>query len=429
MERVREVYYDDHGADFGLSGYAGELAGRTGLRLDEDVTLALAAAQAADEDVQLGRDVRTLLESGLPDGTLHTVWLAAARRRFDPAREGTDVRSWLRRVSDACPLQDPERAPDETPGLAEARPVVTEAELRDAVTAEIEANAAGLHLAVAVPDVVPALLRVVRGADADLGLRLFLRVAKSYSVLLGKDAYDRLTDLGRRLAYPPDAVQRALEVRWPPVDPGRRDLGIGRFGVQMLAAVFRGTDWPHLGTVRENLARVIDTDYGDVPGSYAAVLLEDLRRLLDSALSDAALSTLWRAATRRTYVTGQDEFDADVRAWLESVAEECREVLARVDPGYAPYVSPARTDATEAVLRELREAGDDEPADVRAAVPLLVDVVTTVDPDLGFRLLLQLLSAHAVPVTGARRARFLELAGRLGYGPEHVADHLPDPRS
>ncbi|MFE5943622.1 hypothetical protein [Streptomyces sp. NPDC056480] len=429
MARVREVYYYDYGADFGLSGYAGALAGRTGLRLDEDVTLALAAARAADEDVQLGRDARILLESGLPDGALHTVWLAAVRRRFDPALEGTDVRSWLRRVSDACPPRDLERDPYEVASLDEVRPVVAEDELRDAVTAEIEANAAGLGRAVAVPDAVPALLRVVREADADLGLRLFLRVAKSYSVLLGKDAYDRLTELGRRLAYPPDAVQKTLEVRWPPVDPGRRDLGIGRFGVQMLAAVFRGTEWRHLGTVRENVLRVIDADYGDVPGSYAAVLLEDLRRLLDSPLPDTALSTLWRAVTRRTYATGQDEFDADVRAWFELVAAECRELLTAVDPCYLPYVSPARTDAAEAVLRELREAGHGEPADVRAVVPLLADVVTTVDPDLGFRLFLQLLSAHAVPVTGARRARFLELAGRLGYGPEHVEDHLPDPRS
>ncbi|WP_435970398.1 hypothetical protein [Streptomyces sp. Qhu_M48] len=427
MARAREVYYYDHGTDFGLSGFAGALAARTGLRLDERVTLALAARRAEDEDVQLGRDVRLLLDSGLPDEALREVWLAAARRRFDPADEGTDVRAWLRRVSEACPPRVLERDPYEERSLDEVRPTVAEDELREAVAAEIASNRAGLARAVAVPNAVPALLRVVREVDADLGLRLFLRVAKSYSVPLGKESYDRLTALGQRLAYPSDAVHEGLEVHWPPVDPGRRDLGVGRFGAQMLAAVFRGTDWHHEGTVRENILRVIDADHGDVPGSYAAVLLEDARRLLDSALSDPALDALWRAVSRRVRVTGADEFDADVRAWLERVAGECREHLARIDPCYSPYVSSARTELAEPVLREVREAARADVAEVRAVAPVLEDVVTAVDPDLGFRLLLQLLSAYAVPVTGTRRARYLELAERLGYGPEHVEDHLPGP--
>lgn len=426
--RVREVYYYDYGADFGLSGFAGALTARTGLRLDEGVTLALAGAQAEDEDVQLGREARLLLDSALPDEVLRAVWLAAVRHRFDPVEEGADVRGWLRRVSEVCPPRVLERDPYEVTSLDEVRPVVPEEELRAVAAAEVESAAAGFARAVAVPDAVPALLRVVREVDADLGLRLFLRAAKSYSVPFGKEPYDRLVALGDRLAYPAGAVYKGLEVRWPPVDPGRRDLATCRFGVPMLAAVFRGTDWHHLGTVRENVLRIIDDDYGDVPGSCAAVLLEDTRRLLDSSLSDAALTALWRAASRRVYVTGEDEFDTDERAWLERVAGMCREHLAKVDPGYVPYVSPAGTELAEPVLREVRQAVRTDVAEVRAVAQLIEDVVTTVDPDLGFRLLLQLLSAYDVPVSDARRTRYRELAERLGYRPDHVDDHLADPQ-
>ncbi|MEU3477215.1 hypothetical protein ACI2LO_00245 [Streptomyces sp. NPDC033754] len=428
MTRMREVYYYDYGADFGLSGFAGALVDRVGLRLDEGVTLALARARAEDEDVRLGREVRLLLDSGLPDEVLHAVWLAAVRRRFDPVEEGADIRGWLRRVSEVCPPYALERDPYEAQSLDEVRPVVPEAELRATVAAEIGATATGLARAVAVPGVVPALLRVVREADADLGLRLFLRAAKSYAVPIGKEAYDRLAELGDRLAYPWKAVHEGLDVRWPPVDPGRRDLGIGRFGVQMLAATFRGTDWHHLGTVRENILRIIENDYGDVPGSYAAVLLEDTRRLLDSGMPDTALAALWRAVSRRERVTGEDEFDADERAWLERVAGECGEHLAKVDPCYVPYVSPARTELAEPVLREVREAVRTGLSEVRAVARVLEEVVTTVDPDLGFRFLLQLLSTYDVPVTDARRRRYEELAERLGHSPDHVGDHLPGPQ-
>ncbi|MFD0339469.1 hypothetical protein ACFVH0_12355 [Streptomyces sp. NPDC127117] len=180
--RMRELCCIDHVQDFGLSGFAGTLCSRATLRTDVPVVLALAGAQADDEDYRLGRDVRLLLESPLPDEALHAVWLAAVRRCFDPADEGTGIRCWLRRVAEVCPPFTREREQAETEFLDRLRPTVTEEALRGTVAAEIESAAAALRRAVAVPDIVPALLRVVREADADLGCRLLLRAAKAYSV-------------------------------------------------------------------------------------------------------------------------------------------------------------------------------------------------------------------------------------------------------
>ncbi|MFD0624266.1 hypothetical protein ACFQ2K_54475 [Streptomyces sanglieri] len=279
---MRELYYFDHGQDFGLSGFAGTLCSRATLRTDVPVVLALAGAQTDDEDDQLGRDVRLLLESPLPDEVLHAVWLAAVRRCFDPAEEGTDIRCWLRRVAEVCPPCTRERERAEPEFLDRVRPTVTE---------------------------------------------------------------------------------------------------------------------------------------------------EDVRLLLDSALSDEAVTALWRTASRRLYVDASfdaDEgFDADARAWLDRVARACRERLREVDPGYVPYLSPARTDLAGAVLREVREAASAEAAEVRDVAHVLEDVVATVDPDLGFRLLLQILFTYDVPVPDARSDRYRALGERLGFSADHLDDQLP----
>lgn len=176
-----------------------------------------------------------------------------------------------------------------------------------------------------------------------------------------------------------------------------------------------------------------------------AVTEEDVRRLLDSALSDEAVTALWRTASRRLYVDASfdaDEgFDADVRAWLERVARACRERLGEVDRGYVPYLSPARTDLAGAVLREVREAARAEAAEVRDVARVLEDVAATVDPDPGFRLLLQILLTYDVPVPvpvpdarrptpGARRpARALpgpRRTGRTQRGPPGRPTAPPD---
>ncbi|MFJ3123996.1 hypothetical protein ACIPJO_13860 [Streptomyces sp. NPDC086993] len=421
VTRIRELYYFDYSNDFGLSGFAGTVCSRATLRTDAQVVLALAGAEAADEDDQLGRDVRLLLDSPLPDEMLRTLWLAAVRRCFDPAEEHPDTRSWLCRVAEVCPPRTPERGPAESKVLDEARPRVPEEELRGTVAAEVESAAPALERAVAVPGIVPALLRVVREVDAELGFRLFLRAAKAYSVPIGKEPYARLLDIGDLLAYPRAAVFEELNVCWPPIDPGRRDLG--RFGLPLLAGVFHGTDWIYEGTVPENIRRVIESDGAHTPGSQAAVLLEDVRRLLDSALTDEAVTALWRTASWRLRVN--EAFDADGRTWLERAAQACLERLAAVDPGYTPCPSPVRTDLAEAVLRELREATRSAAAEeVRDVAGVLEEVVTTVDPDLGFRLLLEVLLVYDVPVPDDRCARYQALAEQFGYGADHLDDHL-----
>ncbi|MFF3842923.1 hypothetical protein [Streptomyces sp. NPDC001930] len=420
MARTREVYLYDYAADFGLSGLAGTLCARSTLRLDEAVVLDVAESEAEDDDHRLGADVRLLLESPLPDDVLRTVWLAGVRRCFDPAEEGTDTRTWLDAVAELCPPRAPERDPYEARSLDASRPVVPEEELRTTVAAEIESAAAGLELRVAVPGIVPALLRVVREADADLGFRLFLRALKAYSVPVDADAYDRLLALGDGLAYPPAAVHEGLTVRWRPLDPGRRDFAHGRFGLPALAAALRGTGWIYGGTPREHIQRVADDGPGHAPGAYAAVLLDDTWRLLDSALPEEAVGLLWRTAAGRLHVLGEDEFDAEGRAWLEQVSQVCHAHLTEVDPAYAPFLPPARTDLTEAVLREVREAAHADAEQVRGVGRVLEDVVTAVDPDLGFRLLLHLLDTYAVPVDGARRDRYRALADRFGFHGDHA---------
>jgi hypothetical protein len=106
----------------------------------------------------------------------------------------------------------------------------------------------------------------------------------------------------------------------------------------MLAAVFYGSGWRYEGTLCENIERVTHADAGLVPGSQAAVLLEDVQRLSRSALPDDAVTTLWRAASGRWNDT--DDFDADGRTWLEQIAEVCQERLKDVTPPTSPSCRP-----------------------------------------------------------------------------------------
>ncbi|MFJ4499267.1 hypothetical protein [Streptomyces sp. NPDC088864] len=195
MTRSREVYYYDYTGAFGLGGLVGP---------------------PASDDYQLGRDARLLLGSKLSDRALRAALLAVPRN-------DSDVRGWLRTVTRECPADGPERDADETHALNRARPTVPESELRTLVRTEIQEATASASECVS-PTTVAALLRVVEEVDADLGLRLFLRAAKEYGLPMEHEQYERLMRIGDALAYPTAAIFAGLNVRWPPLDPGRRDF-------------------------------------------------------------------------------------------------------------------------------------------------------------------------------------------------------------
>ncbi|WP_031485704.1 hypothetical protein [Streptomyces bicolor] len=416
MTRHREVYYVDYEGDFGLTGLAGRLRSRTGPRLDALAVQALAERTAADdEDVHLGRDVRLLLESPLPSEVIRTVLLAAVRERVDFAEHGTDMRIWLHKVAEVCPLREQQ--------ATEGEPALPEEELRESVLAELRVAASALTAAVAERNIVSALRQVVAESDADLGFRLFLSALKAYAVTVDEDQYDRLLAIGERLAYPLTAVFEGLNVRWPPLDPGRRDFAFA-FGLPGLSRMFDGEwdSWRYegTGTPREHIARLARADSGMTPGAQAAVLLEDVTRLLDSALSDDTVTALWHTAARRRHA--DDGFDADGRTWLREIAAVCTQRLTAADPAYTPFVSPPRTDLMDPVVREIqdiaRQLNRATGSDVTAAT--LDRIVTSVDPDLAFRLLLRLVEAYDIPVTAAQYTRYQALGERLGYAENQV---------
>ncbi|MGW1726411.1 hypothetical protein ACWCQK_26170 [Streptomyces sp. NPDC002306] len=426
----REAYYVDYAADFGLSGLAETVCRRAAFRVDEPTVATLAARAALDEDDQLGRDVRLLLESPLSDEALQAVWLAATRRGFDPAENGLDTRAWLRRVLTVCPPLPPPLRP--SPADAEGGSTVTEEELRDAVTAELRLLAPALATAIPVPDLAHALERVVREADADLGLRLLLRAVKAYSVRVSHDQYHSFLRLGDQLDYPLTAVFEGLSVRWPPLDTIGRNFVYG-FGLPALSRQFDAEwdAWRYEGTgePREHVVRFVHADSGLVPGAQAAALMEDVTILLDSPLTDEQITAVWRTASRRRRAS--EEFDADVRTWLRQIAEVCREHLVVVDPAYTPRPRSVRTDLAHVVLSELRviapilEATGD--AVVREGVQALEQVMTEADPDLGFRILLRFVDGYDITVTGAQYARYERLGELFGCGAGYVRRELEPP--
>ncbi|WP_345282580.1 hypothetical protein [Streptomyces gulbargensis] len=432
MARRRETYTDHYEGDFGLSALTAAVCAAAPVDVPAALRLAAGAANlcAGEGAVELGADVRILLDSAVPEEALRAVWLAATGGRFDPAGHGMTTRAWLGRLAELYPARERTPAPRHAYGYAPTRPDVDEARLREDVVAEIRASAAEAPALTAPPlSGVPAALEAIaEEADADLALRLYLRVLKAWHIPVDKAQFDRLMVLDERLAYPGPLVYDGLDVRWPPLDPARRDAE-GDFGLSALAARF-ASPWHTRtaeGVVREAAAA---DETAQTPGSAAVLLLQDAVRLLDSPLPTGTIARVWAAASERGYDAEREGTDA--RDWLRTIAEVCRTRLAEVAPAYVPGHSPARTELAGAVLEVLRAVAPEladrtvsphaSPLTGTDAAEAVAAVVTEADPDLGFRLLLRLLDVLAVPLTEERYARCRALGERFGHGPWLVSE-------
>ncbi|KUN93071.1 hypothetical protein [Streptomyces resistomycificus] len=167
--------------------------------------------------LQLGRDVRRLLDSPLAEETLHTVWLGSTDKVFDPARDGVGARDWLRGIEEAW-LSAQRR--DDPAFVPPAAGPVTDEELRRAVLRVMAPLATDLTNAaetgiypLPLPGLVPAQEQVVVQCCADLGYRMFLRAVKAYFVAVDENTRDALVALGERFGYPRTLVEGGLNHR------------------------------------------------------------------------------------------------------------------------------------------------------------------------------------------------------------------------
>ncbi|MFG2802750.1 PI-PLC domain-containing protein [Streptomyces pseudovenezuelae] len=416
MPEQREARFWSFDGDFGIS-----------------LLIATDPAGVPPGDVEEARavkdDARLLLESPLPDEVLRTVWRAASAGHRDP---GADPRSALRWMIGRCEEVISVGEPDPMPGTP-AVVVVDEGAMKAKVLAEVPA-VSGLLIG---PQLASALARVVAEVDADLGFRLLLRVLKAYGVQVDLEHHDRYREIGEEFGYPEPLVPQGLAVRWPRFDDASaRRRFVRDFGFSFLAGRFHGDLWQHSYTVEEGIRGVAADEVGAVPGASAFALLQDTLRLQRSLLPDDILLALWQVATGR----GHDFDGQTIGQWLHHITDICTDRLRELDPDFTVTTpAPADMSRRDAVLRELRDTApaltdavhgspwfgaDTSPwfALSESAAPVLEQIVTQVDPDLGFRLLLRTVRAYSVPVTDEHLVRYAALGREFGYGRRHIAD-------
>jgi hypothetical protein len=196
------------------------------------------------------------------------------------------------------------------------------------------------------------------------------------------------------------------------------------FGLTALTAQFH-QGWAWNGTTVDDLVRGVADSYD---GAGARSLLDDVLRLLESPLSDSAVTGVWNAASGGEYRI--DRLGIDGRDWMRRMAELCVQRIRRDDPAFAVSIpTPAPDELVEAVLDEVRLVGPalavaaaSKDPQVSGLVPALELIVTTAGPDLGFRLLLRILAAYRVPIDRPRYDRMIALGEALGYGEFLVTD-------
>ncbi|MFC9625905.1 hypothetical protein ACFTXM_40095 [Streptomyces sp. NPDC056930] len=167
--------------------------------------------------LQLGRDVRRLLDSTLPEESIRTAWVGSTDHVFDPCKEEVGPRAWLELIESAWCAAESRREPSFVPPPAEP---VTDSVLRDAVLGAMGPVIADLTLAheegerfnpLPLAGLVPALEQVVVHACADLGYRLFLRAVKYYALPVSASCRAAFVALGERFGYPELLVEQGLQ--------------------------------------------------------------------------------------------------------------------------------------------------------------------------------------------------------------------------
>jgi hypothetical protein len=167
--------------------------------------------------VRLGQDVRSLLESSLPDATIRTVWLGATDHVFDPAKDGISARTWLRKMEQAWLKAEHRNDPAFVP--PPAAPKTGDRLRRDVlqaigrVSGDLTDTVANRIYPLPLPGLVPALEQVTVRARADLGYRMVLRALKANYVAVDTEALDMFVVLGNRFDYPRALVAEGLNHR------------------------------------------------------------------------------------------------------------------------------------------------------------------------------------------------------------------------
>ncbi|MFF7307851.1 hypothetical protein [Streptomyces sp. NPDC008137] len=209
----------------------------------------------------------------------------------------------------------------------------------------------------------------------------------------------------------------------------RQDIWVD-FGLSGLTKWFAGP-WVSEATPEEIVAGA--ADWGD--GVYAATLVEDALRLLESPLPTRTIELLWRSAIGLSY--DPDGMWLDGRAWLRDIVRISVDRIHRDEPSFSPVPPPPSADGPlrQEILEAIREVTEGVEGAVGAGgaevTAALEELVVEVDPDLGFRFLLRVLKAHLVPVTESQYDRYHALGERLGYHELVVDDgtlqSVPDP--
>ncbi|MFE9137538.1 hypothetical protein [Streptomyces sp. NPDC007355] len=171
--------------------------------------------------------------------------------------------------------------------------------------------------------------------------------------------------------------------------------------------------------------------------AFPILLIEDLRRLVFSPLSDEELGRLWGALGDP--LGASPTFDGAERAWLHRLLEAVTRLAVKRGAREAqwaelPGCSPEPTDSVAAehqrlipevlVMTGLLDRARDGDSGPALATRLAVEgCVTLVCPELGFRFLLHALDRFGCDLRMPDYTRLKNLSSAFGHGPFIVSAH------